>query len=289
MQTVSEYLKTKYGRKIYKLALSTGCTCPNRDGTLGRGGCIFCDGGGAFSEAGPVSAQLEAAKRRVAGKIPEDAGYIAYFQSFTNTYGDTEKLAKLFREAVEPADVVTLSVATRPDCIGEDMLQRLADINGIKPVWVELGLQTIRQESVKFIRRGYENGVYLDAVRRLRERGITVIAHMILGLPGETEADMAATARFIGESGAEGIKLHLLHVIEGTDLAEAWRRGEVRTMELGEYVSALRACLGELPEDMIIHRLTGDGDKRTLLAPMWSADKKRVINTLRRELPFLNL
>ena len=273
-------LKAQYSRKVYKLALSSGCSCPNRDGTLGDRGCIFCDGAGAFAEAGDIPAQLAAARARVAAKAGSDARYIAYFQSFTNTYGSTGRLRSLFQAAMEPADVVILSIATRPDCLGPEVLALLAELNRIKPVWVELGLQTIHPESAAYIRRGYDLPVFDVAVKSLKALGITVIVHQILGLPGETPEMMAATSRYIGASGADGIKLHLLHVLRNTDLAAEWQAGRVRTPELDEYISILELCLRNLPPELVIHRLTGDGAKRDLLAPLWSGDKKRVLNAI---------
>ncbi|WP_298023160.1 TIGR01212 family radical SAM protein [uncultured Dysosmobacter sp.] len=273
-------LKAQYNSKVYKLALSSGCTCPNRDGTLGDRGCIFCDGAGAFAEQGDIPAQLEAARDRVAAKAGKNAKYIAYFQSFTNTYGPVERLRKLYTQAMEPEDVVILSVATRPDCLPEETLDLLAELNRTKPVWVELGLQTIHPASARYIRRGYDLPVYEDAVRRLKAAGITVVTHQILGLPGETQHMMAQTAQYIGQSGADGIKFHLLHVLRGTDLAEAWRAGKMQTMELDAYIAALETCVRHLPREIVIHRLTGDGAKRDLLAPLWSGDKKRVLNAI---------
>ena len=206
-------LKAEYGCKVYKLALSSGCSCPNRDGTLDTRGCIFCDGAGAFAEAGAIPDQLAAARLRVAAKAGTDAKYIAYFQSFTNTYGDADRLRALYQAAMAPEDVVILSIATRPDCLGPDILGLLEELNRIKPVWVELGLQTIHPESARYLRRGYDLPVFDRAVKDLKAIGVTVIVHQILGLPGETPEMMAETARYIGQSGAEGVKLHLLHVL----------------------------------------------------------------------------
>ena len=273
-------LKAQYGCKVYKLALSSGCSCPNRDGTRGTRGCIFCDGAGAFAEAGDIPSQLAAARARVAAKAGLNAKYIAYFQSFTNTYGSTGRLRSLFRAAMEPEDVVVLSIATRPDCLGPEVLELLAELNRKKPVWVELGLQTIHPESAAYIRRGYDLPVFDAAVKNLKAMGVTVIVHQILGLPGETPEMMAAASRYIGASGADGIKLHLLHVLRNTDLAAEWQAGRVRTLELEEYISLLELCLQNLPPEMVVHRLTGDGAKRDLLAPLWSGDKKRVLNAI---------
>jgi len=278
--SLNEKLRKEYGGKVYKLALTSGCTCPNRDGTLGSRGCIFCDGAGSFAESGPIPVQLEAARKRVAAKAGKDAKYIAYFQAFTNTYAPVEKLRELYTAAMEPEDVVILSIATRPDCISEEILELLAELNRRKPVWVELGLQTIHPESAAYIRRGYDLPVFEDAVRRLRSVGIEVVVHQILGLPGETADMMIDTAQYIGQSSANGVKFHLLHVLENTDLAEAWRAGKVPVMELEDYISALEHCVRHIPKEMVIHRLTGDGAKRDLLAPLWSGDKKRVLNAI---------
>ena len=281
IHTLNEHLRSRFGRKVYKLSLSSGCTCPNRDGTLGNRGCIFCDGAGSFAEQGNVTEQLVAAKARVAAKVGADAGYIAYFQSFTNTYGSVERLRPLFLEAIAPEDVVALSIATRPDCLPDEIMDLLAELCRIKPVWVELGLQTIRADSAEWMRRGYALSVFEDAVRRLKAIGAEVIVHQILGLPGETVEDMAATAEYIGRSGADGITFHLLHVLRGTDLEREWLEGCVQPMELEEYIAALETCIRRIPRDMVIHRLTGDGAKRDLLAPLWSGNKKRVLNEIR--------
>jgi len=280
--SLNDRLREQYGTKVYKLSLSSGCSCPNRDGTLGRRGCIFCDGAGAFAAAGSIPEQLESAKARVAAKVRGDAKYIAYFQSFTNTYGPVERLRQLYLAAIAPEEVVALSIATRPDCLGSEILELLSELNRIKPVWVELGLQTIHPASAAYIRRGYDLPVYEAAVAALKARGITVIVHQILGLPGETVDMMSETAQYIGQSGADGIKFHLLHVLRGTDLAADWEAGMFETMTLEDYISALETCVRHIPRDMVIHRLTGDGAKRDLLAPLWSGDKKRVLNAIHR-------
>ena len=280
LHTFHDEMRRRFGRKIYKLALSSGCTCPNRDGTLGIRGCIFCDGAGAFAESGTIQKQLTAAKCRIADKAGENAGYVAYFQSFTNTYAPADVLRPLFEAAMEPEEIVALSVATRPDCLPPEILELLAALAQKKPVWVELGLQTIHPASAALIRRGYDLPVYEQAVRNLHEAGAEVITHMILGLPGETQEGMAQTAEYIGESGAEGIKLHLLHILRGTDLAVEWERGNVQTLGREAYFEALEECVRRLPREMVIHRLTGDGAKRDLLAPLWSGDKKRVLNDM---------
>lgn len=278
--SLHDNLKAVYGGKVYKLALSSGCTCPNRDGTLGDRGCIFCDGAGAFAETGSIPAQLAAARQRVAAKAGPSARYIAYFQSFTNTYGPVKRLRSLYTAAMEPEDVVALSIATRPDCLPPEVLTLLAELNRKKPVWVELGLQTIHPASAAYIRRGYDLPVYETAVRQLKAAGITVVTHQILGLPGETQQMMAETAQYIGQNGEDGIKFHLLHVLRGTDLAADWQAGKFRTMELEEYIAALEDCVRQIPREMVVHRLTGDGAKRDLMAPLWSGDKKRVLNAI---------
>ncbi len=275
---LNSYLRQTYGCKVYKLALSSGCSCPNR--MNGQNGCIFCDGAGAFAAQGDIPSQLAAARKRVSAKAGPEARYIAYFQSFTNTYAPAEQLRPLFTAAMEPEDVAVLSIATRPDCLPPGILELLADLAQKKPVWVELGLQTIHPKSAAWIRRGYELAVFDQAVQALKARGITVVVHQILGLPGEDLAAMAATARYIGASGADGIKFHLLHILRGTDLASEWQAGRVPIMDLAEYITALEVCLQNIPREMVVHRLTGDGAKRDLLAPLWSGDKKRVLNAI---------
>lgn len=282
-RSVSDELKARFGQKVYKLALDGGMTCPNRDGTCGTGGCSFCsaDGSGSFAQTGEsVFQQIEAAKTRVAGKL-KNGKYIAYFQSFTNTYAPVSYLAPLFQAAIDHPDVVVLSIATRPDCLPPEVLALLERLNRQKPVWVELGLQTIHPETARSIRRGYELPVYDSAVLALRRIGVEVITHVILGLPGESRAQMLETVRYVGAR-TDGIKLQLLHVLRGTALARDYAEGKFRTLELEEYCLLVADCLRVLPEHVIIHRLTGDGPRRDLIAPLWSADKKHVLNTLRQ-------
>ena len=281
-KTLNEHYREKFGCKVYKLSIDAGFTCPNRDGTLGSGGCIFCsgEGSGEFAEKGcSVSSQLEEAKKRVCAKN-KGGKYIAYFQSFTNTYAPVEHLRKLYHEAIAPGDIVGLAIGTRPDCLGADVLALLAEVNTVKPVSIELGLQTIHPDSVRYIRRGYENEVYFDAVRRLKDAGIDVVTHIILGLPGETAEMAVQTTRAAVEAGTNGVKFHLLHVLRGTDLAADYEAGKFRCLSLEEYGQWLKACLDILPPDVVVHRITGDGAKRDLIAPLWSADKKRVLNYL---------
>ena len=286
--TVNEYLKKIYGRKIYKIAINAGFTCPNRDGTLGTNGCIFCSGSGSgdFAEDPVLSVteQIEQGKKRVGGKVPADAKFIAYFQAFTNTYAPVDKLRKLYMEAVDHPDIVLISIATRPDCLGTDVIELLKEINGIKPVWVELGLQTIHEDTALYIRRGYPLDVYDKAVSDLKNAGIETITHVILGLPGETRNDMLSTVDYVGKSGVQGIKLQLLHVLKGTDLATEYEAGKFECLTMEEYVGLIKDAIEILPDDIVIHRMTGDGARRILIAPLWSLDKKRVLNELNRRL-----
>ena len=288
--SLNNYLKECFGKKIYKIAINGGFTCPNRDGTLGTRGCIFCSGYGSgdFTESPELSVteQIEKGKNRIISKMPkaENGGYIAYFQAFTNTYAPTAHLRALYTEAINHPDIVAISIGTRPDCLPEDVLELLDELNRIKPVWVELGLQTIRKKSSDYIRRGYELPVYDKAVSELRNRSIDVITHVILGLPGETRDEMLETVAYVGKSQVQGIKLQLLHVIEGTDLADDYRAGLFECMTMEEYVDLIYDCIRILPEDMVIHRMTGDGAKKTLIAPLWSADKKKVLNALNKRL-----
>ena len=286
MKLLGEYLGSRFGCKVYKVALNGGFTCPNRDGTLGTRGCIFCSAGGSgeFAESSDLSItdQIERGKERVRQKM-KDGKYIAYFQAYTGTYAPVTKLRALFTEAIMHPDVVAISVATRPDCLPPETLDLLAELNEIKPVWVELGLQTIHEETARYIRRGYDLPVYDRAVKNLRERGIEVITHVILGLPGESEDDMVETVKYVCASGANGIKLQLLHILRGTDLEQEYNAGRVKILTEDEYIRILRKCVAVIPEDVVIHRLTGDGDKRLLVAPLWSGDKKRVWNRIQRE------
>lgn len=283
----NKYLKDKFGQKVYKISLDGGFTCPNRDGKTGTRGCIFCSKGGSgdFAESKEMSIteQIESGKKRVEKKI-KSGKYIAYFQAFTNTYAPVEMLRQKYEEAINHPDIVALSIATRPDCLGDDVLRLLDEMNKIKPVFVELGLQTIHQKSAKYIRRGYDLSVYDKAVRDLKKIGVNVVVHVILGLPNESENDMLETVKYVCESGANGIKLQLLHVIDGTDLAKDYEKGLFKTLEFDEYVNLIVKCVKIIPKDIVIHRLTGDGAKKDLIAPLWSADKKRVLNAINKAL-----
>ena len=281
----NKYLKDKFGQKVYKISLDGGFTCPNRDGKTGTRGCIFCSKGGSgdFAESKEMSIteQIESGKKKVEKKI-KSGKYIAYFQAFTNTYAPVEILRQKYEEAINHPDIVALSIATRPDCLGDDVLRLLDEMNKIKPVFVELGLQTIHQKSAKYIRRGYDLSVYDKAVRDLKKIGVNVVVHVILGLPNESENDMLETVKYVCESGANGIKLQLLHVIDGTDLAKDYEKGLFKTLEFDEYVNLIVKCVKIIPKDIVIHRVTGDGAKKDLIAPLWSADKKRVLNAINR-------
>lgn len=283
----NKYLKDKFGQKVYKISLDGGFTCPNRDGKTGTRGCIFCSKGGSgdFAESREMSIteQIENGKKRVEKKI-KSGKYIAYFQAFTNTYAPVEILRQKYEKAINHPDIVALSIATRPDCLGDDVLRLLDEMNKIKPVFVELGLQTIHQKSAKYIRRGYDLSVYDKAVRDLKKIGVNVVVHVILGLPNESENDMLETVKYVCESGANGIKLQLLHVIDGTDLAKDYEKGLFKTLEFDEYVNLIVKCVKIIPKDIVIHRLTGDGAKKDLIAPLWSADKKRVLNAINKAL-----
>lgn len=274
--SVSEYLKNTYGHKLYKLSLSGNMTCPNRDGTLDTRGCIFCSGHGS----GDFAVQdIDQAKLVIADKY-KGSEYIAYFQSFTNTYADAEYLRHLFTPVIMRDDIRILSIATRPDCLGSDILDLLKELNTIKPVWIELGLQTIREDTARYIRRGYDLSVYDEAVYNLKQIGIRPIVHMIMGLPFENADDAVATARYIANSGAWGIKVSLLHILKDTDLYKDYCAGLFEAISMDEYLDITGKIISVLPKDMVIHRLTGDGPKDLLAAPLWTANKKRVLNTL---------
>ncbi|MDF2472453.1 MAG: hypothetical protein K0R21_235 [Anaerocolumna sp.] len=287
--SLDTYLKTEFGRKIYKLSLHGGMTCPNRDGTLGNNGCIFCSAGGSGDFAASfllsITEQIGVAKQLVESKMKSphsDSGsrYIAYFQAYTNTYAKVSYLREIFTEAINHPDIAILSIATRPDCLGSDILDLLTELNRIKPVWIELGLQTCHQKTADFIRRGYSLSVFEEAVEQLRRRQIDVVVHIILGLPGESVSDMLETVSYISSFHTQGVKLQLLHILKDTDLAEY----PVKALTMEEYVAIVISCLELLPPAMVVHRITGDGPKDLLIAPTWSANKKMVLNRIQREL-----
>lgn len=282
--SLNEYLKSTFGEKVYKISLNGGMTCPNRDGTIDTRGCIFCSRGGsgefAASAVLDIKNQIEQAKQRIKAKT-DCRKFIAYFQPFTNTYASVEYLEKIFTQAIEGDEIVALSIATRPDCLGDDVLALLDRLNRIKPVWIELGLQTIHKQSSDYIRRGYELEVYDTAVRNLHSIGINVITHIILGLPNESKEMMLETVKYVGER-TDGVKLQLLHILKDTDLLDDYNAGKFKALTIEEYIDILCDCIEILPQNVVIHRITGDGDKKLLVAPLWSADKKNVLNSINR-------
>ena len=315
MKRLSQALKEAYGEKVYRLSLNSGCTCPNRDGTLGTGGCTFCSEGGSgefAAEPVPLKEQLDQAKARIQAKTNAEK-FIAYFQSFTNTYGDPKRLRKLYTEAILREEVAVLSLGTRPDCLPEEIFKMLRDLNEIKPVWVELGLQTIHERTAERIRRGYPLQVFEESFRKLKEAGLTVIVHVIFGLSGETKEDMLATVKYLadlfkeygyGNAGTgtlhsadrmplfadrppgsfDGVKLQMLQILKGTEMAEEYLREPFPLFSLEEYTDLVKESVRLLPADLVLHRMTGDGPKRLLIAPLWCADKKRTLNYMNRVL-----
>lgn len=281
------HFKKTFGEKVYRLSLNGGMTCPNRDGKLSTGGCIFCSAGGsgdfAATPTHSVTEQIEEAKQRIAGKT-KCTKYIAYFQAYTNTYAPVEYLRKIFPEAIGHPDIVALSIATRCDCLPSDVLDLLEELNHIKPVWVELGLQTIHEKSLEFIRSGFTLNQFDEAVHHLNARGITVITHLILGLPGETKDDMLSSLAYVAKLPVSGLKLQLLHVLRDTELASYYEANPFWTFSLEEYCDFIVDCIELLPPEMVLHRITGDGPRKLLLAPLWSTDKKRVLNTIHKRL-----
>lgn len=285
--SLNEYLRSRFGEPVYKLSLNGGMTCPNRDGTLGTRGCIFCSGGGsgefAASACLDTDAQIDSAKSLVIGKTKAKR-FIAYFQPFTNTYADVGYLEKIFMQAVKREDICALSIATRPDCLEAEKLELLERLNKIKPVFVELGLQSIHKRTAQYIRRGYELSVFDEAVSNLKSIGINVVVHLILGLPGESREEMLQSVSYVAHSGADGIKLQLLHLLKGTDLAAEYAKKPFHILTLAEYTDLICDCIELLPENMVVHRITGDGDKRLLIEPQWSGNKRLVLNTINKAL-----
>ncbi len=282
-KTANQYYQEKFGCKVYKLSLDGGFTCPNRDGTIATSGCIFCsaNGSGDFAQGGNnIKEQLEQAKKRVESKN-KSGKYIAYFQSFTSTYAPYERLKSLFYDAITPDFIVGLNVATRPDCLPPKTIELLKELNQIKPVTVELGLQTANNQVAQYINRRYPSAVYEDAAFRLKQAGLEFITHVIIGLPGD---DPIATTQFAVQNGTNGVKFHLLHILKDTKLAEDYENGKVIPLSLETYAQMLKECIGVLPKDVVVHRITGDGAKKDLLAPLWSADKKKTLNYLNRYL-----
>lgn len=290
--SLNQYLKKEFGQKVYKLALSSGLSCPNRDGNISTKGCIFCSNGGsgefAANHALSITEQIESAKEKVANKI-QDGKYIAYFQSFTNTYGDIDYLRNIFTEAINHPDIVVLSIGTRPDCLSNEVLSLLKELNSIKPVWIELGLQTINEQTAQYINRGYPLDVFNQAVASLNNIGIDIIVHLILGLPCETKEDMINSVKYLANQPIFGVKLQLLHVLKNTPLEMEYFMHKFNVLSLKEYVDILAECISYIPQNVVIHRLTGDGPKSILIAPQWSADKKRVLNYINKRFEKLDV
>lgn len=290
--SLNYYLKQAYGEKVYRLSLNGGMTCPNRDGTLDHRGCIFCSAGGsgdfAASPVLSISQQLQQAKDR----IQEKTGcrkYIAYFQAYTNTYADVTYLRSIYMEAIQSPEVVAISIATRCDCISDEVLALLVEINKIKPVWIELGLQTIHDTTHRLIRSGFTYACFLDTVRRLHEAQLTTIVHLILGLPEETKDMMLASVDAVAALPIDGVKLQLLHILKGTDLATYYTEHPFPVFTLEEYCDFIPLCLAHLPEHIVIHRITGDGPRNLLIAPDWSTDKKRVLNQINQNMKLYDI
>lgn len=290
--TLNSYLKNKFGCKVYKIALSGGMSCPNRDGTISTGGCIFCSNGGsgdfASDAALPIHQQIETAKEKVSSKI-KDGKYIAYFQSFTNTYGSIEHLRKIFTEAINHPDIVALSIGTRPDCLPPQVLQLLDELNHIKPVWIELGLQTINENTAIYINRGYPLNIFDEAVKNLNKINVDVIVHLIIGLPNESKNDILSSVKYVSSLDISGIKLQLLHVLKNTPLEKEYFSNPFKILSMEEYIDILAECLALIPENIVIHRLTGDGPKSLLIAPQWSSNKKAVLNYMNKRFKELNV
>ena len=288
MRRLGTVLREQYGEKVYKLSLSSGCSCPNRDGSLSVGGCSFCSEGGSgdFAAAfAPIGQQLEEAKARIRRKT-DAKKFIAYFQSFTNTYGDPARLLPLYREVLAREEIAALSLGTRPDCLGEDVMAMLRQLQAIKPVWLELGLQTVHEDTARRIHRGYPLAVFADAYRRLKREGFLVVVHLIFGLPGETREDMLQSVRYLAalDPPPDGVKLQMLHILKGTELGEEYQKQPFPLLSLEEYADLIEESAAILPPETVFHRITGDGPGKLLLAPDWTRNKKRVLNTLNARL-----
>lgn len=293
INTGNEYFKNKFGCKTYKLSLNAGMTCPNRDGKIDTRGCIFCSAGGsgdfAASPKLSITEQIAEAKALISSKVPRDCKYIAYFQAYTNTYAPVTYLRKVFFEAINNEDIVGISIATRPDCLEDDVIELLDELNKIKPVFIELGLQTANEDTATFIRRGYKNEIFEAAVKKLSHINIEVIVHMIIGLPTETEMDILNTVDYINKFPVKGVKFQLLHILTGTDLLDYYKNNKFRIFSLEEYTHILLECILRLRSDIVIHRMTGDGPKKLLVEPKWSGNKKHVLNYINTALKEKNI
>lgn len=290
--SLNNYLKNKFGCKVYKLSLSSGLSCPNRDGLLSTKGCTFCSNGGSGEFATEhnlgITEQIEKAKKLVSKKIT-DGKYIAYFQSFSNTYGNIDYLRKIFTEAINHPDIVALSIGTRPDCLPKEVITLLSELNTIKPVWVELGLQTSNENTAKHINRGYSLDVFEKAVLDLNSINVDVIVHLIIGLPNETKNDIINSVKYVCSQNIAGIKLQLLHVLKNTPLEKEYLSDSFHILSLEEYTDILVKCITYIPKNIVIHRITGDGPKLLLVAPLWSANKKKVLNYINRRFNELDI
>ena len=279
-------LKEKFNKKVYKVSINAGMTCPNRDGKIDTRGCIFCSMGGSGDFAGKskediqtqINNQIEIMKNK-----STVSDFIAYFQAYTNTYASIDYLKKVYTEAISHPNIIALSIATRPDCLDDDIIELISKLNKIKPVWIELGLQTIHEKTAKYIRRGYDLNCFENAVNKLRKENIDVIVHAILGLPGEDRKDIIETIEYLNKKDIQGIKLQLLHVLKNTDLAKDYIENKFKVYTMDEYIDTVIDCVEHLREDIVIHRITGDGPKKILIAPIWSGNKKKVLNTLHHE------
>ena len=283
MQRVNDYYKARFGCKVYKIALDGGMTCPNRDGKIGTKGCIFClNGSGAFAErkAESLDAQIEKAKALIGDKC-KSGKYIAYFQSYTNTYASVDYLRSLFFPLAEREDIVGIAIGTRPDCLPDDVIELLSELNKKIYVSIELGLQTIHKATATYIRRGYGLDAYDSAAEKLRTAGIEAVTHIIIGLPGETKEMMLQSVKYACAH-SDGIKLQLLHILHGTDLEADYAAGKFQALTLEQYTDIIADCVKIIPKATVVHRLTGDGEKKNLVAPLWSADKKHVLNTINK-------
>lgn len=288
--TLNQYLHEKFGGKVYKISIDGGMTCPNRDGKISFGGCSFCaEGSGQFAMTGDsIYAQIEKGKTLLSDKT-DCKKFIAYFQSYTNTYAPVEYLKKIFTDAINHPDIVAISIGTRPDCLSEDILELLSELNLIKPVWVELGFQTSNEMTAKSFNRGYDNDTYAIAVKELKSRQIYVITHIIIGLPGEYFKDYLDTVKYVCKISTDGIKLQLLHVLKGTKYADEYEAGKFRCLEKEEYIDIVCELIRHIPKNVVIHRITGDGDKKLTIAPMWSLNKKDVLNSLNKTIKTRNI
>lgn len=285
--TLNQHLREEFGEKVFKVSLDAGFTCPNRDGLLGRGGCVYCSARGSGDFAGQVEKsiheQFVEVKEVMSRKWP-NAKYLAYFQAYTNTYAPIERLREVYEQALQEEGVVGISIATRPDCLPEEVLDYLEELNQRTYLWIELGLQSIHDQTMEWVGRGHTYSDFLEGLEKLQQRGIRVCAHMILGLPGETIEDMMVSARAIAELPLQGVKLHLLHVLKGTPLAKLYEREPFPLLSQEEYVTLVSDILEILPPQMVLHRLTGDAPRRDLIAPLWSLKKWEILNAIDREL-----